>query len=127
MTAFTDSMCPSHADQELMEIYGASYAGSGSWVTHREPEPKWDIHGWEGTGVARGGALGLTPSFSTAPLAMMASNMVRSVGAHQPQGDAQQVQDLEQLQREYRHMELNRRAYAEESQQLLRKQQVQQK
>lgn len=53
--------------------------------------------------------------------------MARSgvVGAGQPQGDAQQrVQDLQQLQREYRHMELNRRAYAEESQQLLRKQQV---
>lgn len=45
-------------------------------------------------------------------------------GGQQPQGDAQRVQDLQQLQREYRHMELNRRAYADESQQLLRKQQV---
>lgn len=33
-------------------------------------------------------------------------------------------QELMQLQREYRHMELNRRAYAEESQSLLRKQQA---
>lgn len=48
-------------------------------------------------------------------------------GGLQPQGDAQRVQDLQQLQREYRHMELNRRAYAEESQQLLRKQQVKRK
>lgn len=57
----------------------------------------------------------------------MTSTMARSgvVGAVQPQGDPQQqVQDLQQLQREYRHMELNRRAYADESQQLLRKQQV---
>lgn len=54
----------------------------------------------------------------------MASAMARSVGVQPPQGDAQRVQDLQQLQREYRHMELNRRAYAEESQQLLRKQQV---
>jgi DNA repair exonuclease SbcCD ATPase subunit len=38
--------------------------------------------------------------------------------------DAQREQDLAQLQREYRHMELNRRAYAEESQQVLRKQQA---
>ena len=50
--------------------------------------------------------------------------MARSVGVQPPPGDAQRVQDLQQLQREYRHMELNRRAYAEESQQLLRKQQV---
>lgn len=55
----------------------------------------------------------------------MASALARSAGGVQPpQGDAQRVQDLQQLQREYRHMELNRRAYAEESQQLLRKQQV---
>lgn len=54
----------------------------------------------------------------------MASAMARSGGVQPPQGDAQRVQDLQQLQREYRHMELNRRAYAEESQQLLRKQQV---
>lgn len=54
----------------------------------------------------------------------MASTMARTVGGHQPQVDAQRVQDLQQLQREYRHMELNRRAYADESQQLLRKQQV---
>jgi hypothetical protein len=33
------------------------------------------------------------------------------------------VSELQQLQREYRHMELNRRAYAEESQSVLRKQQ----
>lgn len=33
------------------------------------------------------------------------------------------VAELQQLQREYRHMELNRRAYAEESQSVLRKQQ----
>jgi coiled-coil domain-containing protein 63/114 len=33
------------------------------------------------------------------------------------------VAELQQLQREYRHMELNRRAYAEESQMVLRKQQ----
>ncbi|CAM9300456.1 unnamed protein product, partial [Choristocarpus tenellus] len=52
----------------------------------------------------------------------MASTMPRPVGAGQ--GDAQRVQDLQQLQREYRHMELNRRAYAEESQHLLRKQQI---
>ena len=32
--------------------------------------------------------------------------------------------ELQQLQREYRHMELNRRAYAEESQSVLRKQQI---
>lgn len=32
--------------------------------------------------------------------------------------------ELQQLQREYRHMELNRRAYAEESQMILRKQQM---
>lgn len=52
--------------------------------------------------------------------------MARSGDAGLPPqgGDAQRVQDLQQLQREYRHMELNRRAYAEESQQLLRKQQV---
>ena len=31
--------------------------------------------------------------------------------------------ELQELQKEYRHMELNRRAYAEESQSLLRKQQ----
>jgi coiled-coil domain-containing protein 63/114 len=36
--------------------------------------------------------------------------------------DAQKTHDLSQLQREYRHMELNRRAYADESQQMLRKQ-----
>lgn len=54
----------------------------------------------------------------------MASTMTRSGGIQPPQGDAQRMQDLQQLQREYRHMELNRRAYAEESQQLLRKQQV---
>lgn len=54
----------------------------------------------------------------------MASAMARSAGGQPPQGDTQRVQDLQQLQREYRHMELNRRAYAEESQQLLRKQQV---
>lgn len=54
----------------------------------------------------------------------MASAMARAGEGLQPQGDAQRVQDLQQLQREYRHMELNRRAYAEESQQLLRKQQV---
>ncbi|CBJ49101.1 outer dynein arm docking complex protein like [Ectocarpus siliculosus] len=55
----------------------------------------------------------------------MASALARSAGGVQPpQGDAQRVQDLQQLQREYRHMELNRRAYAEESQQLLRKQQA---
>eukprot|EP00904_Undaria_pinnatifida_P006019 jgi/Undpi1/2547/HiC_scaffold_13.g05926.m1 len=52
--------------------------------------------------------------------------MARSGDAGLPPqgGDAQRVQDLQQLQREYRHMELNRRAYAEESQQLLRKQQA---
>lgn len=33
------------------------------------------------------------------------------------------IAELQQLQREYRHMELNRRAYAEESQSILRKQQ----
>ncbi|CAM9484441.1 unnamed protein product [Scytosiphon promiscuus] len=54
----------------------------------------------------------------------MASAMARLGGVQPPQGDAQRVQDLQQLQREYRHMELNRRAYAEESQQLLRKQQT---
>lgn len=37
--------------------------------------------------------------------------------------DARQA-ELQQLQREYRHMEINRRAYAEESQALLRKQQA---
>jgi len=35
----------------------------------------------------------------------------------------QKANDLELLQREYRHMEQNRKAYAEESQQVLRKQQ----
>mmetsp|Transcript_2733 Transcript_2733/g.5619 ORF Transcript_2733/g.5619 Transcript_2733/m.5619 type:complete len:535 (-) Transcript_2733:51-1655(-) len=35
----------------------------------------------------------------------------------------QKTSDLEQLQREYRHMEANRKAYAEESHQVLRKQQ----
>ncbi|CAM9701024.1 unnamed protein product [Sphacelaria rigidula] len=60
----------------------------------------------------------------------MASAMARpaagvvGAAAGQPQEDAQRVQDLQQLQREYRHMELNRRAYAEESQQLIRKQLV---
>ena len=39
-----------------------------------------------------------------------------------PGADAQRAADLAQLQREYRHMELNRRAYAEESHTLLRKQ-----
>lgn len=57
----------------------------------------------------------------------MTSAMTRSVGVQPPQGDEQRVQDLQQLQREYRHMELNRRAYAEESQQLLRKQQVEER
>lgn len=40
-----------------------------------------------------------------------------------PQTDPRQA-ELAQLQREYRHMELNRRAYAEESQAVLRKQQA---
>jgi hypothetical protein len=39
-------------------------------------------------------------------------------------GSDQRLAELQQLQREYRHMELNRRAYAEESQLILRKQQA---
>ena len=44
--------------------------------------------------------------------------------AEQPSAVESRQMELMQLQREYRHMELNRRAYAEESQSLLRKQQA---
>ena len=45
--------------------------------------------------------------------------MMASTGPSDPRES-----ELQQLQREYRHMELNRRAYAEESNSVLRKQQV---
>lgn len=50
--------------------------------------------------------------------------MSHTVSAESLQALDARQEELQKLQREYRHMELNRRAYAEESQALLRKQQA---